>query len=133
MIKFVYCICKRVDLSNEEFRTFWKDKHGPYIRSLAKTLRAKKYVQSHTVDTPLNEEIIKSRGLDTPPYDGVTEIWWDSMDEFVASVSTPEGQAAAQQYILGSDVAEANFVDFSKSRAFLTEEHVVFDFSSDEV
>lgn len=52
------------------------------------------------------------------------------MDDFLAAVSTPEGQAAAQQYITDPTVGEVNFVDFSQSRAFLTEEHTVFDFSS---
>lgn len=131
MIKLMFCVRKRADLSDEEFRTFWKDKHGPFIRSLAKTIRAKKYIQSHTINTPLNEDLVKSRGLDTPPYDGVTELWWDSMEEFVASISTPEGQEAARQYISDPDVGEVNFIEFSQSRAFLTEEHVIFDFSSE--
>ncbi|MBD0333892.1 MAG: EthD domain-containing protein [Cyanobacteria bacterium Co-bin13] len=123
MIKFVYCICKRPDLSDAEFRTYWREKHGAFIRSLAQTIRAKKYIQSHKMDTPINAELIKSRGLEPLSYDGVTEIWWDSMEEFLAGVNSPEGAAAAQQYVAD----EANFVDFSKSRAFLTEEHTIFD------
>ncbi|MBD1998199.1 EthD domain-containing protein [Oculatella sp. FACHB-28] len=129
MIKFVYCIRKQAGLSDEEFHTFWRDVHGPFIRSLAQTLQAKKYIQSHTLNTPINAEIAKSRGLNTAIYDGVTEIWWESMDDFLAAVSTPEGQAAAQQYITDPTVGEVNFVDFSQSCAFLTEEHTVFDFS----
>jgi uncharacterized protein (TIGR02118 family) len=132
MIKFVYCIRKRADLTDEAFHRFWRDTHGPFIRDLAKTLRATKYIQSHTLNTPINEEIARSRGLDSPPYDGVTEIWWESMDDFLAAVSTPEGQEAARQYITDPKVGETNFVDFSQSRAFLTEEHVVFDFSSEQ-
>lgn len=127
MIKYVYCIRKRADMTDEEFHTYWREKHGAFIRSLAKALRAKKYIQSHTMNTPINEELVRSRGLDTPPYDGVTEIWWDSMEDFLASVNSPEGIEAAQKYIAD----EANFVDFSQSRAFLTEEHIVFDFSSE--
>lgn len=127
MIKYVYCIRKRADMTDEQFHTYWRDQHGAFIRSLAKVLRAKKYIQSHTMNTPINEELVRSRGLDTPPYDGVTEIWWDSMEDFLASVNSPEGIEAAQKYIAD----EANFVDFSQSRAFLTEEHIVFDFSSE--
>ncbi len=52
------------------------------------------------------------------------------MEDFLAAVSTPEGQEAARQYITDPTVGEVNFVDFSQSRAFLTEEHTVFDFSS---
>jgi uncharacterized protein (TIGR02118 family) len=130
MIKFVYCIRKRSDLPNEEFQTYWREKHGAFIRSLATTIRAKKYIQSHTMDTPINAELVKSRGLEPLPYDGITEIWWESMDEFLAGVNSPEGIEAAQQYVAD----EANFVNFSQSRAFLTEEHTIFDFSStDEV
>lgn len=47
--------------------------------------------------------------------------------DFLASFSTPEGIEATKQYIAD----ESNFVDFSQSRAFLTEEHVVFDFTSE--
>ena len=71
MIKYVYCIRKRADLSDEEFHTYWKENHATFIRSLAKVLRAKKYIQSHKMETPLNDEFVKSRGFDSPPYDGV--------------------------------------------------------------
>jgi uncharacterized protein (TIGR02118 family) len=128
MIKFVYCICKRADLSNEEFQTYWKEKHGAFIRSLAKTIHAKKYIQSHKMDTPINAELVKSRGLEPLAYDGITEIWWDNMEEFLAGVNSPEGIEAAQQYVAD----EANFIDFAQSRAFLTEEHTIFDFSSED-
>lgn len=127
MIKFVYCIRKRADLTDEEFHAYWREKHGAFIRTLTKTLRAKKYIQSHTINTPINAELVRGRGLDTPAYNGVTEIWWESMEDFLASVNSPEGIEAAQKYVAD----EGNFVDFSQSRAFLTEEHVVFDFSSE--
>jgi len=125
VIKFVYCITKRSGMTDEAFRTYWHEKHGAFIRSIAPALHAKKYIQSQKIDTPINQQLIASRGLDASSYDGVTEIWWETMDDFLAGVTTPEGQAAAQQYIAD----EANFVDFSASRAFLTEEHTVFDFS----
>jgi uncharacterized protein (TIGR02118 family) len=127
MIKYVYCIRKRADLTDEEFHTYWKENHATFIRGLAKTLKAKKYIQSHKLDTPLNDEFVKARGFDSPAYDGVTELWWDNLDDFLASFSTPEGIEATKQYVAD----EANFVDFSQSRAFLTEEHVVFDFTSE--
>lgn len=127
MIKYVYCIRKRADLTDAEFHTYWKENHATFIRGMAETLKAKKYVQSHRLDTPLNDEFVKSRGFDSPPYDGVTELWWDNMDDFLASFSTPEGIEATKQYVAD----ESNFVDFSQSRAFLTEEHVVFDFTSE--
>jgi hypothetical protein len=50
------------------------------------------------------------------------------MEDFLAGVNSPEGIEAAQRYVAD----EANFIDFSQSRAFLTEEHVIFDFSSED-
>jgi EthD domain len=102
-------------LSNEEFQTYWREKHGTFIRSLAKMIRAKKYIQSHTMDTPINAELVKSRGLEPLTYDGITEIWWDNMEEYLAGVNSPEGIEAAQQYVAD----ETNFVNFSHSRTFL--------------
>lgn len=123
MLKFVYCLRKRADLSETEFHAYWQEKHGSFIRSIAKTLKAEKYIQSHTLDTPINQALVESRGLDPNIYDGVTEIWWNSMDDFLAGVNSPEGIEAAQKYVAD----EANFVDFAQSRAFLTEEYTVFD------
>lgn len=105
-----------------------KENHATFIRGLAKTLRAKKYVQIRKLDTPLNDEFVQSRGLDSPPYDGVTEFLWDNMEDFLASFRTHKDIEATKQYIAD----ESNFVDFSQSRAFLSEEYVVFDFTSEQ-
>ena len=126
MIKMVYCIRKRADISDEDFHTYWRDKHGTFVRGYAQTIRAKKYIQCHTMNTPLNEMLATSRGTQTPPYDGVTEIWWESEEDFLAGNGWPEGLEAGKKFVED----EANFVDFSQSRVFVTEEHVVFDFSS---
>jgi len=127
MIKYVYCLAKRADLTDEEFHTYWKENHATFIRGLAKTLRAKKYIQSHKPDTPLNDEFVRSRGFDSPPYDGVTELCGIAWKIFSFN-NTSEGIEATKQYIAD----ESNFVDFSQSRAFLAEEYVVFDFTSEQ-
>jgi hypothetical protein len=51
-------------------------------------------------------------------YDGVAEVWFDSEDALVAGMSSPEGQQ------LGAALLEdeRNFVDHSKSSAFIVEE-----------
>ena len=45
-------------------------------------MRAKKYVQSHTVDTPLNEGMKTSRGM-LPEYDSVAEVWFESEEDLM--------------------------------------------------
>lgn len=84
----------------------------------AAAMRARKYVQSHTLDTPLNEGLRSSRDM-LPEYDGVAEVWFESEEELIAGMSSPEGQK------LGAALLEdeRNFIDHSKSSAFVVKEY----------
>lgn len=122
MLKFVYCVRRNPKMSPEEFRKYWLEKHGPLVKSFAKTINARRYVQSHTLDTPLNDAAQQPRGS-KPSYDGITEIWWDKPEDLIASLSSPEGQKANQ--ILAED--EARFCDLANCSVFFTQEHTIFD------
>ena len=91
------------------------------MRSFAKAIRAIRYVQSHTIDTPLNEAFRGSRGM-LPPEAGITEVWWNSLADLEAGFASAEGQEAAKALIAD----EATFIDLAKSSCFLTEEHTIF-------
>lgn len=118
MIKFVMCLTRRQGMTREEFRDYWMNKHGPFFMENADKMGAKRYVQSHTLSTPLNEGLRTSRGM-LPEYDGVAEVWFESEEALVAGMSSPAGQQ------LGAALLEdeGNFVDHSKSSAFIVEEH----------
>ena len=118
MIKFVMCITRHPDMTREAFKEYWMNKHGPFFMQNSATMRAKKYVQSHTLDTPLNEGLRSSRGMQ-PEYDGVAEVWFDSEEELMAGMSSPEGQKLGAA--LQDD--EGNFIDHSKSSAFIVKEY----------
>ena len=122
MIKLVYCLRKRADVTAADFHRYWLETHGPLVRGFANAIGAKKYIQSHTVLPALNEAFIASRGL-APAYDGITEVWWDSVADLEAGMQTAEGQEAHRR--LKED--EATFIDFGESRVFMTEEHGIFD------
>jgi len=122
MIKLVYCVAKRADMSLEDFREYWSTDHPPLVKRLAEALGARKYIQSHTIDTEINDAFIQSRGLEQA-YDGITEVWFDSLDSLVAHAETEAGEEADRS--LKED--EKKFIDLSQSRVFLTEEHVIFD------
>ena len=118
MIKFVMCITRHSSMSREEFKDYWMNSHGPFFMENANAMRAKKYVQSHTIDSPLNEGLRSSRGM-LPEYDGVAEVWFESEEDLVAGMSSPEGQK------LGAALLEdeGNFIDHAKSSAFVVHEH----------
>jgi uncharacterized protein (TIGR02118 family) len=117
MIKFVMCITRHPEMTRDEFQDYWLNKHGPFFQENAGAMRAKKYVQSHTLDTPLNEGLRESRGM-LPAYDGVAEVWFESEEELIEGMSSPEGQQ------LGAALLEdeRNFIDHSKSCAFIVTE-----------
>lgn len=117
MIKFVMCLSRRPDMTREQFQDYWVNKHGPFFQKHAGDMRAKKYVQSLTLSTPVNEELRKSRGM-LPEYDGVAEVWFESEEDMIAAMSTPAGQELSAALLKD----EGNFVDHSKSAAFLVRE-----------
>ena len=125
MIKLVYIIRKRDDVSDKEFHDYWLHKHGPLVASVAKAIRARKYVQSHTVLPETAAAMSASRKM-AAIFEGITEVWWDSAEELAAGGSTKEGQEAGR--LLLED--EAKFIDFARSTILFTEEHQIFDFTS---
>jgi len=118
MIKLVMCLHRRQDITREQFQDYWLNQHGPFFQKNAAAMRAKKYVQCHTIDTPLNDGMRSSRGM-LPEYDGVAEVWFESEEDLMAAMSSSEGQK------LGSALLEdeSNFIDHAKSSAFLVREH----------
>ena len=122
MIKLVYVITRRAELSADAFHDYWLDRHGPLVAAQAGALRLRKYVQSHLIDHPANEGMRAVRGM-LGPVDGITEVWWESVEDLNAAYATDEGAASGR--VLASD--EETFIDFSRSQVFLTREHAIFD------
>ncbi len=80
-------------------------------------MRTKKYVQSHTVETPLNDGLQESRGM-RPSYDGVAEVWFESEQDLMEAMSSPEGQKLSADLLAD----ESTFIDHAKSTAFIVRE-----------
>jgi uncharacterized protein (TIGR02118 family) len=106
----------------EEFHRYWLEEHGPLARTLLEPLGARRYLQTHTLDSDLNAALATSRGT-REAYDGLAEISWDSLDALVAAFGSEEGQRANET--LAED--EARFIDFERSSLFLTEEHTILE------
>src|SRR5271165_7015196 len=125
MIKLVYVVRKRADISEKDFHEYWLKQHGPLVRSFAKSMRAKKYVQSHTVSEDAGSRIRATRPKMKQTYDGITEVWWDSLEDFGGGGAVKGGAEAARALLED----ESKFIDFERSSIFLTEEHEIFDYT----
>ncbi len=118
MIKLIMCLTRHPDLSREAFQTYWLENHGSFFMQNAATMRAKKYVQSHTVATPLNDGFRTSRGMQ-PEYDGVAEVWFESEQDLMEAMGSPDFENLAAALLED----ESRFIDHSKSSAFIVQEH----------
>ncbi|HCD16366.1 MAG: EthD family reductase [Rhizobiales bacterium TMED83] len=124
MLKLVYCIRRRDDISPENFYRYWLQDHAPKVRGVAEAIGAVRYVQSHTCLPEMNAEFESGRGTQ-PAYDGITEVWFRDEDHMNAAMASPAGEEAGR--FLVSD--ESTFIDFAQSRVFMTREHEIFDFT----
>ena len=123
--KLVFCVRKRPELSDEEFQTYWLERHGPLVRSFFESGRFPgmlRYVQSHTLFGEPSDRLQASRGSG-PAYEGVTEVWFDTSrqggDESVRAASAQAGKTLFED--------ESKFIDFAGSSVFMTVEHTIFD------
>ncbi len=103
MIKLMMCLRRNPKLSREEFQDYWKNSHAPLFMKNAQVMKAKKYVQSHTLNSPLNDGMKASRGM-MDAYDGVAEVWF----------------ASGLGKVLMED--EQKFIDHGASSAFIVTE-----------
>ena len=122
MIKVVMAIRRRADVPPEEFHRYWREEHGPLARRLLEPLNLRRYVQTHTLDADVNAQLAATRGT-FEAFDGVAELWWDSLDDMLAAFGSEDGQHA--NTALAED--EARFIDLERSSLFLAEEQVIFD------
>jgi uncharacterized protein (TIGR02118 family) len=120
MIKLSFCLCRRPGLSRAEFQKYWLEQHAPLVKRHADVLRIRRYVQTHSLTTPFNDAIRASRGA-PEMYDGVAELWWDSLDDILASGESEEGRAAGLALLED----ERRFIDLSRSPLWLSEEKTI--------
>lgn len=115
MIKLTCLLRRKPGMSPEEFHTYWRERHGPLVASTRSGSHVLRYEQHHR---PLSEyeaeDAAVSGAQGAGAYDGVTEQWFSSMDEYTA-------------HIAEEDFADVwadleNFLDTDRLEFVLTEE-----------
>lgn len=120
MIKLTFCIHRLPHMSREEFQSYWLETHAPLVKKHAQILNVRRYLQQHPMDDPINDTIRKSRG--TPGrFDGVAEVWFDSVESMMEPASTEAGRAAMKA--IRED--EARFIDSERSPVWVGQDHVL--------
>ena len=79
MFRIVAVLRKRSDLSREEFLHLWRDQHPAYVRRLRGLRR---YRQNPSIEHRKDW-----------PFDGVAELWFDSVRDIAVAYSGVEAEA----------------------------------------
>jgi len=108
MIKLVYCVTKKADLTDEEFFRHWKNVHGPIGAQIPGVRRL---VQSHRLAVPEDRY--------QPDYDGMAELWFDDVQALLEARQSPQWKASSED--------EAKFIDHSRVAYFVSQEHMIVD------
>jgi len=119
MIRLVFALRRKSELSLDEFHDYWRRKHGPLVASFAEDLNILRYVQTHTIEDGSNEAAQKARGNMEPHYDGVAEVWWSTEAELEAAVASDAGRAAGAALLED----EATFIDLPQSPLWFAYEY----------
>jgi uncharacterized protein (TIGR02118 family) len=117
VIKLTFCLHRLPSLSREAFQTYWRERHAPLVAKHANILRIRRYVQTHALTVPFNEAIRAGRHA-PEMYDGIAELWWDSLDDLAASGQSEEARAAGLELLED----ERKFIDLARSPLWLNEE-----------
>ncbi|MBF6599116.1 MAG: EthD family reductase [Dehalococcoidia bacterium] len=107
MVKLIYCISKKPEMSLDAFQAYWRDTHAPIAGAIPGLRR---YVQCHVVPEAY-------AGDARPAYDGAAELWFDDIDALRQAMRSAETAAALAD--------EANFIDHTRVASFITVENVV--------
>jgi uncharacterized protein (TIGR02118 family) len=121
MIKLTFCLIRRPDLTREAFLEYWYERHAPLVRSVREVLRIRQYVQLHSLPEGQLLDAATARGA-PPGYDGVAQLWWDSMDDLAATASDPAAADAGRRLLED----ERRFIDLSRSPLWWGEEKEIF-------
>ena len=120
MIKLTFALVRLPHLTREQFQDYWLNIHGPLVASVKDSLRIRRYVQLHSFDEALSAGIRASR--DAPPqFDGVAQLWYDSLEDLAALADDPAARAAGR--LLLED--EKTFIALPKSPLWWGEEKVI--------
>ena len=112
MVKLIFFVKRRAELSPDEFRRYWREQHGPMF---AATEIARRYV----VRYEQNHRDLRDYDRGEPDYDGVGIQWYRSLDDMRALFADPEYTATVRP-------DEQRFIDHAGTTWIVTEEEKVF-------
>jgi len=104
VVKLICFVRRKPGMEAEEFHRYWREEHGPLVASTKSGGHALRYEQNHRVRDH----------WDQPGYDGVTEQWFRSVDDFFASLQEDD------YHLIEADIA--TFIDVDSLEWMITDD-----------
>jgi uncharacterized protein (TIGR02118 family) len=120
MIKLTFCLVRAPHLTREAFQDYWFNTHAPLVASVAETLQIRRYVQLHSLPPEAQAGTRASRNA-PEEFDGVAQLWWDSLEAMAENARRPEAQAAGAMLLED----ERRFIDLPRSPLWWGQERVI--------
>ena len=100
--------------THDEWASYWRDVHSPLAHAIPEVTRHYlRYVHNYVLAAAYGT------GGQDPPFDGVGEEWFASVEEYAACLAEPE-------YVARIAPDDAVFLDLPRSHVLVTTERVVF-------
>lgn len=113
MVKLTIGAVRKPGMSHAEFDAYWRDCHGPLVRSVGEfTRHVRRYVQCHGVEAG------RAFGADGG-FDGIAELWFDDVESIARAFAEP-------RYLELIRPDELKFVDIPRCVSYVSEELEVF-------
>jgi uncharacterized protein (TIGR02118 family) len=90
VIKLMTTVYKRQEWTDEQFFAYWREQHSPLVERLPGLRR---YVVNVAQIHPERPATVY----------GFAELWFDSLEDAAAAISSPEGEAAREDVAIFSD------------------------------
>lgn len=82
MVKVVFLVKRGEDMDSQTYRDYILNKHAPLFK---KVPGVKKYIQHFVTQDVLG---------DTADFDGIVEVWFDSVEVMQSALQSPEAEAS---------------------------------------
>jgi uncharacterized protein (TIGR02118 family) len=111
VIKVIVAIIRKPGMSPEAFHAHWRTQHAQLVSgSKAARRYIRRYVQAHT--------LMSEYANGEPAFDGIAELWFDSIEDRDGFYSDPE-------YLATVKPDESRFADMTRTQFIVTEEEAV--------
>ncbi|KAF2808353.1 uncharacterized protein BDZ99DRAFT_445737 [Mytilinidion resinicola] len=116
-VKVTVYITRSPDCTHEEFHRWWTEKNAQVLmQNEVFRENIRRYNQYHI--TPELREAVEDAGLPTLDYDGVQELWFDSVDDWKDVMSNLD-------FVMAIDEDESRFV-IQNQRVMIGYDNLVF-------